>query len=411
MLRYGKACWVIKIILCIWVLTDSLSFAEDALGDLVTLYQGHSRAWEQSLASLARGLFWSLAGIEFTWMAIRLAFRQAALGDWVQELTNRIFFIGFFWALLQNSPSWTQAIIQSFRTAADTANASASGIPAITPSTLLERGVQMFSVVLEHTNLLKNPLDNLVVCIAAIVILVCFAFIAAELIQALIESYIITSAGILFLGFGGSNWTAEFAKKILLYTLSVGAKLFVLQLLIGLGSRFIDDLATRFEGGELKDILIMIGISIVFFAVTKNVPNMIQNMVSGASFGSSNLLSAGNALGAMGLAAASTMASMATGSVANTMAGSEALKLANEQLGAEGRGEIPRQGPSTLMGKAAHNLYKAGKQDLGARITGRIPEYGTTAGRMAAIMQDQRAQLKKPQLPEGSQTSGNSISG
>jgi type IV secretion system protein TrbL len=41
-------------------------------------------------------LFWILAGIEFAWSAIGMAFKGDDLGEWLVELLNQIIFIGFF---------------------------------------------------------------------------------------------------------------------------------------------------------------------------------------------------------------------------------------------------------------------------------------------------------------------------
>ena len=95
----------------------------------------------------------------------------------------------------------------------------------------------------------------------------CFAIIAALLIVALVEFYIVVSAGVLFMGFGGSKWTKDFALKILVYVVSVGAKLFVMQLLIGLGQQVFNALASNFETRSV-DILVVIGSAIVMVALT-----------------------------------------------------------------------------------------------------------------------------------------------
>ncbi|MEG6650378.1 type IV secretion system protein, partial [Pseudomonas aeruginosa] len=50
----------------------------------------------------------------------------------------------------------------------------------------------------------------------------------------IIESYVVINASVLFLGFGASQWTREYALAIVSYAVSVGAKLFVLSLIVGL---------------------------------------------------------------------------------------------------------------------------------------------------------------------------------
>ena len=52
--------------------------------------------------------------------------------------------------------------------------------------------------------------------------------IAAFMVLALVESYLIISMSVIFMAFGGSRWTKDFAVSTVRYTVSVGAKLFVL---------------------------------------------------------------------------------------------------------------------------------------------------------------------------------------
>ncbi|NBO65596.1 MAG: hypothetical protein EBU88_12280, partial [Acidobacteria bacterium] len=98
-----------------------------------------------------------------------------------------------------------------------------------------------------------NPQDAIISGICAIVILVCFGLMAANMIEALIESYIVISAGVIMMGFGGSHWTNDYAKKLLIYAVSVGAKLFLIQLMVGLCERLISQLASEFNGANLND--------------------------------------------------------------------------------------------------------------------------------------------------------------
>ena len=56
-------------------------------------------------------------------------------------------------------------------------------------------------------------MQSLFLVLASLIILFCFALIAAAIILALVESYIVLSGGVLLMGFGGSRWTKDFAVK------------------------------------------------------------------------------------------------------------------------------------------------------------------------------------------------------
>jgi type IV secretion system protein TrbL len=70
--------------------------------------------------------------------------------------------------------------------------------------------------------------------VSALIVLMCFTFIAALVFVTLVEAYVIINAAVLFMGFGGSQWTREYALAPIRYAVAVGAKLFVLTLIVGL---------------------------------------------------------------------------------------------------------------------------------------------------------------------------------
>ena len=144
-------------------------------------------------------------------------------------------------------------------------------------------GLALASKITDEASIFQ-PAASIVMVLFALVLIVCFAIIAALLIVALVESYIVVSAGVLFMGFGGSKWTKDFALKILVYAVSVGAKLFVMQLLIGLGQQVFNALASNFETRSV-DILVVIGSAIVMVALTWFLPELIQGMINGTAFG------------------------------------------------------------------------------------------------------------------------------
>ena len=53
--------------------------------------------------------------------------------------------------------------------------------------------------------------------------------------MALVESYVVVGAGFIFLGFGGSRWTAPYVERYIALAVAVGVKLMVLYMLIGAG--------------------------------------------------------------------------------------------------------------------------------------------------------------------------------
>src|SRR5260370_37873382 len=142
--------------------------------------------------------------------------------------------------------------------------------------------------------------------VAGIVMEVCFGLMAALMVLALVESFLIISMGVLFMAFGGSRWTKDFAISTVRYTVSVGAKLFVLQLLVSIGTGLIQSWANSFTDVTDASLCILIGCSIVMLALVKVLPETMQRIVNGSSMASGTALggaaaAVGGAVGAVGL--------------------------------------------------------------------------------------------------------------
>ena len=69
----------------------------------------------------------------------------------------------------------------------------------------------------------------------------CFALMTAQIVLIKCEAYIAMNAAVLLLGFGGSSLLKEYAINTMRYALSVAFKLFVMQLVLGIGMSFISD--------------------------------------------------------------------------------------------------------------------------------------------------------------------------
>ena len=375
------------------------------LDQIVTEFQTRSAGWEATLRSFALNTFAILATIEFAWAAIRLAFRGADLGEWLAEIVNQILFLGFFLALLQNSVTWGQAIVNSFRQAA-----SAAGGGGIAPSDVFASGVELAQKVMSHVSL-WDPGASAGLIISGLVIEVCFALIAAFMVLALVESYLIISMGVIFMAFGGSRWTKDFAISTVRYTLSVGARLFVLQLLVSIGNGLITSWAATFQDVTAASLCILVGCSIVMLALVKVMPETMQRMVNGSSMASGSALV--GAAAAVGGATTAFAAGLAGG---GAMAGNS-FRLASAQLDQrDDQGSAPQSRigrAAALTGYTAKNLVGAPLADVGRRLSGNPgARHGLATWRMSADLGNRRRlirdDLNKPKPP--SDNSGNSIS-
>ena len=373
------------------------------LDRVVATYQSKTSAWEGTLRNFALNLFWCLAAIEFVWSAIKLAIKGADLSEFLAELLNRILYIGFFLTLLLNSSAWSQAIVDSFRQAGSAAVSAAGGVSGIAPSNVLDAGWLILQQVVASMSL-WNPGDSVIIALAAMVILIAFALMTALLIVALVESYFVISSGVILMGFGGSQWTNQFAINTIRYAVSVGAKLFMVQLVIGLGQSILQDWATQMQAGNfaVDDILMIAAASIVFLAITKAIPDMVQGLVNGSSLATGGALS-GMVAESIGAMAAAT-AALASGGASNISGAAAAAhgsySLASETLKSDPnyqRGST-RAHLAALTGEAIKGSSSHIGSNLGQRFRGEI-RFGNVGAQIGYSMRQQAAKVKE--LREG----------
>jgi len=373
------------------------------LDSMVTTYQSKTVAWEGVLRNYALSLFWILAGIEFVWSSIKLAIKGADISEFLAELVNRILYIGFFLTLLLNSSAWSTAIVDSFRQAGSSAVAAAGGTGGIAPSNVLDAGWEILQQVVASMNL-WDPGDTILIAIAAIIILIAFALTTATLIMALVESYFVISAGVILMGFGGSQWTNQFAVNTIRYAVSVGAKLFMVQLVIGLGQSILQDWATQMQAGAFTtdDVLMIAAASIVFFAITKTIPDMVQALINGSSLATGGALSGmvAESIGAMAAATAAIASGGASSVAGAAAAGTGAYSLASETLKSDPayqRGST-RSHFAALTGEAIKGSASHVSSNLGQRFRGEI-RHGNMGSQIGYSMSQEAAKIKE--LREG----------
>lgn len=363
--------------------------ATNNLNTIVDTYKSHFASVQTTLQNDALSLFWLLAGIEFTWAIIKLALTGADFGEWLSTIVQQIMFIGFFYAVLTNSVTWGGYIVDSFRQAGNAAATAGGGQSSMSPQDIFNTGVNIATIILSKLDLWK-PAQSIAFALSGIIILICFALIAAMMILTLVVAYGIVAMGVLFMGFGGSRWTKELAIKIVMAVMGVGAKLFVMEIIVGIGASMIQGWQNNPQV-TITDACVMVGCSVVMLALVKTIPDLVQSMVNGTAFTS------GGALAGAAGAVAGAAAGAAAGFVGAGAAVAGAGNLASAQLAsstAAGTGPTSRMGRmAALTGNTAKNLGSSAMSDIGNRLSGRA-HHGNMGGRMAGNMFSQAGEMR-----------------
>jgi type IV secretion system protein TrbL len=304
------------------VVTGAMAFAQsppviNAPTQILQQYQSVRSAWLTAVTGYANRLFGILALIEFAWTGIILLLDKTDLQSWTAALIRRMMFIGAFYALLQFGTTWIPAIIDSFVMVGQ----NASGVPGLSPSGILARGLQITGSLLvgaAKTGWMAELGTALCMIFAAILSFLAFLGLCIQFVVATIESYLVIGAGFLFLGFGGSRWTAPYVERYIAYAVSCGVKIMLIYLLIGAGFILSNGWVTAAQNIVLSaqpatDSLDIAAAAIIFLMICWNAPKLAAAMLGG-----SPALSGGDAVATGGalIGGAVAIAGLAAGGVA-----------------------------------------------------------------------------------------------
>lgn len=327
-------------------------------GDLLDQYRALRPTWFAAVTTAANRLFGILALIEFAWSAAILLMERTDLQGWTAGLIKRMMFVGAFYALLVNGPTWIPAIIDSFQIVGK----NAAGVPSgLSPGDVFIRGLDIASSLgstASRSGFFTNPAGAFALVLAALMIFLSFVVVSVHFIMAMVESYVVVGAGFLFLGFGGSRWTAPYVERFIALAAAVGVKIMVLYLLIGGGISLSAGWVTRASviassPNPLLGALDIVGGSIVFMALCWQAPKLTASVLGGApAFSGGDIAGIGLAgvqtafiVGSLG-AGATRLLSGAGSAAIGAMSASQAASMGTSGSSPNGGGSLGLDGGS-----------------------------------------------------------------
>lgn len=314
----------------------------DIIANIVNKYREQSQQIISVTTKYAQNLFGLCVVLEIAWLGVNAALGRADMGDTIKKFCITLVVCGFFLAVINNFYPWTQQVVNNLENIADEASGSSysSDLP-------FKKGLQlcndMFTAI-DNMDFMGDAGLILLWSFTLLIVLVIFCMIAARVIVYKCEALIAMSASCLLLGFGGSSVMREFAMNTLRYILSVGIKLFTMQLIIAAGYQFITELVMQEPDVPLA--LTILGCVIVLFVLLNTLPGIVAGLVTSVSGGS------GTGLGALGKTALGAAAATAAGAY---YAGRNTV-LAGQAARAEGATGLG------LVSGTARNLWYASRE-------------------------------------------------
>jgi type IV secretion system protein TrbL len=296
-------------------------------GDIMTQFRNQRIAWTTNIWVYANALFGILAVIEFAWSAAVMLLEKSDLQSWTSALVRKIMWIGAFYALLINGRIWIPAIIDSFTQIG--AGAAGLGGP-LNPGDVFMQGIGIAGALLDAAStsaFFTNPGSSLALAFAALLIVISYIVITINFLVTFVESYLIISVGFLFLGFGGSRWTAPYVERYIGLAVAIGIKIVLLYCLIsaglGLGNGWLAEAqGVGTAAHPSMTAFDVMGAALIFMMLCWQIPKLFAAVLGGApALTGGDLISTGVMLGSAGVA----VASMGAGAVGALAGGAAAL--------------------------------------------------------------------------------------
>ena len=362
----------------------SADISRDVVYDITEKFSTKSSVYGAALKIYAEKLFYWCLILDTAILGIRVIMKREDMASAIKNFVFMLLFAGFIFSVIKNYDVWSMNLVNGLKLIA-----VGLGGPELVLSPF-NTGIEIVISILDKMSA-TDPVDSLGYLITGCIIMVCFALMTAQIVMIKCESYIAMNAAVLLLGFGGSSLLKEYAINTMRYALSVAFKLFVMQLVLGLGMSFIKDFRT-ISSVELADLLVLIGAAVVLLALVKTIPDVCAGIINGSHTGNgSSLMSTGAMVAGVGMAAG---AAAAGGSV-SLARGVGSVRAAVQMAGYEGKTGWGK------LGGAARNLMNANSAarrdqnawgSIGQRMNSHLKEGRDTAELQATLKKDQAAE-------------------
>ncbi len=330
-----------------------------------------SATWGTKMVDYGTWLFWSLTLLSMVWTYGLMALKKADIQEFLAETVRFFTVTGFFFWLLRNGPAIAMSIIDTLRAIA--ANATGLG-NNLSPSGIVDIGFDIAAKVIDRSSI-WSPASSTVGLLIAAIILIILAIVGVNMLIMLISAWLLAYGGVFLLGFGGGRWTQDIAIQYYKTVLGIGLQTLTMIIVVGIGKSFIDQYYAAL-GNEmgLKEVFVMLVVSVILLLLVDKLPPMIAGIVGGSSGAGGGMggFGAGAALGAAGMAAgmASGAAASALGGASSLAGGASAIAAAFQaaQQGMAGNAGSGSSGGSS--GGLAAAMGNAGRfaADMGAHL-------------------------------------------
>jgi type IV secretion system protein TrbL len=383
------------------------------LGSIMTQYQTAAAQFGQNITSTALKLCYTLFAIDLAWAIVVQILKGSDSIEIGVTVIMRVMWLSFvIWII--NNPSIPLAFVNGFIQIGK----AGANTTAISPGDVFWQGIDLVNLMMTKFSdgatvagipvpagiaAMANPFAAFLLSSALIVIIVCFALLAAQFAVAWVQLWFYLAIYPIVLAFGITKWTKDAAMKIFTTPLIYGVRFMAIYFIIAVGttlaSSFGDQIA-NLSLADLTPIWTVLAGSVMLLMLALKAPTLASDLLNGSAS-----LSAGDAVGA-GLAAGAAVATVAGGvaaaggGIANSVGG--AIKAGHAALDqAKVSGSTGIMGTAGAIGSAVgqaaiQGIKGLGGDSVGGRLAKKMSE--TTAG----IREEQAAGAPAASVPGGS---------
>jgi len=294
--RIGKVLLFVLILIAMVSHVEAQVVIDNIVDRSMNRYEFRFDTLATNAQNIMLNTFFLLATIEVTWSVGIVLIRNEGLQSLLSTIVSRIMFIGFFLYLLQAGSSTAKNIMKSF---VDLAVATELTTGEVNPSNIMDLGQDLWArLYIEATSIgvweiltdentgISTPIILIFLGMVAFMIM---ALISAHFGVILIESFFAASGGVILLGLGGSRWTYQYATTYLKYAMSVGMKLFILTIIVGLTLGEINRFMAVADIHNVGNLFALIAFMLFSLVVSTIAPRSVRGMMDGISTGSANI--------------------------------------------------------------------------------------------------------------------------
>lgn len=362
-MKNNRYIWLFVVAALALALFPDTAFATTTGVHTITgAFKSAASGWYTEVKTVATDIFAVLFGVELTWMAVQWMITGKDVHEIFTSFIKKLITIGFFYLILLNGHMLSWDVIQAFQAT----GVAAAGAPHTGMGWLLDTGLKIFDACLHGPKSSSGTTDwlglpsakatiaavvgALVGIIVGIIAILALIYMALEYLAVQIEAILVTSLGVILLGFGGSKFTASYVEGYIKYALSVGIRFFVLVVWVAFIENQAPTIITNLvagvehsDGGTIASVMAAYGDVLIFVLLiawlTKKLPSLASSIMSGGSSLSGGELMSGAVKGvALATAAVATGGVAAAGLAAGGAAGG--LGAATGAAGSTGAGSL-----------------------------------------------------------------------